>query len=162
MADANLAASPFRGPLMLLADGLGATIDEFTFDRQVAVTDESFEVKAGSVGVGTVSAQRFSCTAVVAGRPALTVEHITRLRDDQAPDWPRGRGWKVTVDGVPSMVLEARIATGGEDENDQGCLGTAMHAVHAIEPVCAAPPGIRTFLDLPMIVGKHVLSSPVK
>lgn len=162
MADPVLAGSSFRAPLMLLADGLGATIDDFTFDRQVAVTDEPFEVKTGPVAAGTVSAQRFSCTAIVDGRPALTVEHITRLRDDQAPDWPTGRGWKVTVEGTPSLVLEAQIATGGEDENDAACLGTAMHAVHAIEPVCAALPGIRTFLDLPMIVGRYVLSSSKK
>jgi hypothetical protein len=32
-----------------------------------------------------------------------------------------------------------------------------MHAVHAISPVGAAAPGIRTFLDLPMIIGRHVL-----
>lgn len=159
MSDPAVAGSSFRASLMLLADGLGATIDDFTFDRQVAVTEEAFEVKAGSIGAGTVSAQRFSCTAVVDGRPALTVEHITRLRDDQAPDWPSGRGWKVIVEGTPSLVLEAQIATGGEDENDQACLGTAMHAVHAIEPVCAAAPGIRTFLDLPTIIGKHVLAS---
>ena len=56
------------------------------------------------------------------------------------------------------MVLESRIAMHGEDENDQGCLGTAMHAVHAIALVCAAAPGIRTFLDLPMIVGRGVLN----
>jgi hypothetical protein len=43
-----------------------------------------------------------------------------------------------------------------EDGNDQGCLGTAMHAVQAIAPVCTAAPGIRTFLDLPTIVGRHV------
>ena len=55
------------------------------------------------------------------------------------------------------MVLEAQIATHGEDETDQGCLGTAMHAVHAVVPVCAADPGIRTFLDLPIIAGRHVL-----
>ena len=66
-----------------------------------------------------------------------------------------GRGWKVTVEGRPSMMLEASIAIHDEDENDQGCLGTAMHAVHAIAPVCAAAPGIRTFLDLPTIVGRH-------
>jgi hypothetical protein len=64
---------------------------------------------------------------------------------------------EVAVEGTPSMVLESRIAVHGEDENDQGCLGTAMHAVHAIAPVCAAEPGIRTFLDLPMITGRHVL-----
>jgi hypothetical protein len=62
----------------------------------------------------------------------------------------------VTIEGRPSMVLEAKIAVNGEDENDQGCLGPAMHAVHAIAPVCAAPPGIKTFLDLPAIIGHHV------
>ena len=57
------------------------------------------------------------------------------------------------------MMLESKIATHGEDETDQECLGTAMHAVHAIAPVCAAAPGIRTFLDLPMITGRVVLTS---
>jgi 2,4-diaminopentanoate dehydrogenase len=157
LADPVLAGSTFRASLMLVADGLGATIDDFAYDRRVAVAATAFDVAAGRIAVGTVSAQRFSCTAVIGGRPALTIEHITRLSDDEAPDWPRGRGWKVTVEGAPSMVLESRIATHGEDETDQGCLGTAMHAVHAIAPVCAAAPGIRTFLDLPTIVGRSVL-----
>jgi hypothetical protein len=159
MGDASLVGLTFRAPLMLLADGLGATIDDFVFDRQVAVAAEAFDVEAGRIEAGTVSAQRFSYSAVVDGRRALTVEHITRLGEDQAPDWPTGRGWKVTVEGRPSMVLESTIAVHGEDENDQGCLGTAMHAVHAIAPVCAAAPGVRTFLDLPMITGRHVLKT---
>jgi 2,4-diaminopentanoate dehydrogenase len=157
LADPVLAGSTFRASLMLVADGLGATIDEFSYDRQVAVAVAPFDVKAGRIEAGTVSAQRFSCSAHIGGRKALTIEHITRLADDQAPDWPTGRGWKVTVEGRPSMVLESRIATHGEDETDQGCLGTAMHAVHAIAPVCAAAPGIRTFLDLPTIMGRGVL-----
>jgi hypothetical protein len=159
MADANLAGVTFRAPLMLLADGLGATVDDFVYDREVAVAARAFDVKAGRIEAGTVSAQRFGYSAIIGGRRALTVEHITRLGDDQAPDWPTGRGWKVTVEGRPSMVLESRIATHGEDETEQGCLGTAMHAVHAIAPVCAATPGIRTFLDLPTIVGRGVLSA---
>jgi hypothetical protein len=32
--------------------------------------------------------------------------------------------------------------------------------VHAIDPVCAASPGIRTFLDLPMIIGRQTLRQP--
>lgn len=158
MADPLLAGMTFRAPLMLLADGLGATIDDFLFDRQVAVTDVPFDVKAGRIEAGTVSAQRFSYTAVVNGRRAMTIEHITRLGDDQAPDWPRGRGWHVTVEGNPSMELRSAIAVRGEDETEQSCLGTAMHAVHAIAPVCAAEPGIRTFLDLPIIAGRGVLA----
>jgi hypothetical protein len=85
----------------------------------------------------------------------LTVEHITRLGDDQAPDWPTGRGWHVTVEGGPSMELQSRIAVHGEDETEQGCLGTAMRAVPAIAPVCSAAPGIRTFLDLSIIAGRE-------
>jgi hypothetical protein len=152
-----LVGTAFHAPLMLVADGLGATIDDFVFNREVTVAREGFDIKVGRIEAGTVSAQRFSFSAVVEGRPAITIEHITRLRDTEAPDWPTGRGWKVTVEGAPSMVLESRIAVNGEDENDQGCLGTAMHAVHAIAPVCAAEPGIKTFLDLPMITGRHVL-----
>jgi hypothetical protein len=162
MADAALAGVTFRAPLMLLAEGLGATVDDFVYHREIALAATSFDIKAGRVEAGTVAAQRFGYTAVVNGRPAMTVEHITRLGDEQAPDWPTGRGWKVTVEGEPSMVLESKIATHGEDETDQGCLGTAMHAVHAISPVCAAAPGIRTFLDLPMIVGRHVLGLPTR
>ena len=156
-ADPAVLGGTFRAPLMLVADGFGASVDDFVYDRQVAVAAQPFAVAAGRVETGTVSAMRFSATAVIDGRPALTVEHITRLAEGEAPDWPRGRGWKVTVEGLPSMVLESKIAVHGEDENDQGCLGTAMHAVHAIAPVCAASPGIRTFLDLPTIVGRHVL-----
>jgi len=55
------------------------------------------------------------------------------------------------------MVLDSKIATHGGDETDQACVGTAMHAVHAIAPVCAAGPGIRTLLDLPMITGRGAL-----
>jgi 2,4-diaminopentanoate dehydrogenase len=156
-ADPAVVGGVFRAPLMLVADGLGATIDEFVYDRQVWLAERPFDVSAGGIEAGTVAALRFSASAIVDGERALTVEHITRLQPDAAPDWPGGRGWKVTVEGVPSMVLEAKIAVNGEDENDQGCLGTAMHAVHAIAPVCAASPGIKTFLDLPTIMGRHVL-----
>jgi hypothetical protein len=156
-ANPALIGSVFSAPLMLVAEGLGATIESFAYDRQVALAPEAFDVAAGRIEAGTVAAMRFSATAIIGGRRALTVEHITRLAPDVAPEWPRGRGWKVTVEGRPSMVLEAQIAVNGEDENDQGCLGTAMHAVHAIAPLCAAQPGIRTFLDLPTILGRHVL-----
>lgn len=159
MDEPAIGAVSFKGSLMMLASGLGASIEDYVWDRQVATTDKPIEVKAGRIEAGTVSAQRFSYSAIIEGRRALTIEHITRLGADQAPDWPEGRGWKVSVEGLPSMLLESRIAIHGEDDTDQSCLGTAMHAVHAIAPVCAAAPGIQTFLDLPTIVGRGVLTT---
>ena len=158
--DAALLGSVFKAPLMLLAEAFEASIDDFTFDRETWVTPEAFDIPAGHIAAGTVAGMRFSATAVVDGRRALTVEHVTRLREQDAPDWPRGRGWEVTVEGLPSMTLKSRIAVHGEDDSDQGCLGTAMHAVHAVVPVCQAQPGIKTFLDLPQIVGRHVRRKP--
>jgi len=152
-------AGAFGAPLMMVADALGATIDEIIFNCDYALTHVALDIAAGRVEAGTVGGMRYSYTAMIAGRPALKVEHVTRLADHVAPDWPTGRGWNVYVEGEPSMSLQALIGMHGEDHNDQGCLATAMHAVHAIEPVCAAPAGIRTFLDLPMILGRGVLRS---
>ena len=135
LSDPELVGSAFRAPIMLVADGLGAKIERFEYDRQVAVAAEAVTAKVGTIEAGTVSAQRFSCTAVIGGRRAITLEHITRVGEGQAPDWPTGRGWRVTVEGEPSMILDATIAVNGEDDTQQGCLGTALHAVNAIAPV---------------------------
>jgi hypothetical protein len=159
LADPRLFGATFRAPIMLVADGLGASIEDFAHTREVAVADRTFRVAAGEIREGTVAAQRFGYSGIVAGRRAITVEHITRVGGDQAPHWPSGRGWRVRIEGEPSMVMEATIAVNGEDENDQGCLGTAMHAIHAIPHVCAAAPGIRTFLDLPLITGRGAIAA---
>ena len=66
----------------------------------------------------------------------------------------------MVIEGAPSIRVEATIGINDEDEADQGCLGTAMHAIHAIRHVCAAEPGIQTFLDLPMIIGHGTMRSP--
>lgn len=147
----------FGAPLLMLADAFGATIEEMYYECELAVADEALEVAAGRIEAGTVAGKRYSYTAVVKGRPAMKVEHVTRLGKHIAPHWPQGRGWHVTIKGSPSMSLKSVIAPDGGDENDEGCLGTAMHAVHAIIPVCAAEPGIRTFLDLPPIIGRGIL-----
>lgn len=147
----------FGAPLLMLADAFGATIDEMFYECELAIAEEAFDVTAGRIEKGTVAGKRYSYTAVVKGRPAMKVEHVTRLGEDVAPHWPQGRGWHVTIKGNPNMTLQSVIAPDGGDENDEACLGTAMHAVHAIVPVCAAAAGIRTFIDLPTIVGRHIL-----
>ncbi|MFC3172676.1 hypothetical protein ACFOD9_00275 [Novosphingobium bradum] len=147
----------FGAPLLMLADAFGATIESMVYECELAVAEEAFDVAAGRIEKGTVSGKRYSFTAMVKGRPAMKVEHVTRLGAHTAPHWPQGRGWHVTIKGDPDMTLQTIIAPDGGDENDQGCLGTAMHAVHAIAPVVEAAPGIRTFLDLPMIVGRNIL-----
>jgi hypothetical protein len=62
-ADPAVVAGVFRAPLMLMADGFGAAIEEFAFDRQVWPTYEAFDIAAGRIEAGTVAALRFSASA---------------------------------------------------------------------------------------------------
>jgi len=149
----------FLAPLMMVADALGALIEEVIYTCDYAYADAAYEVTAGRIEAGTVAGKRYSFAAKIDGREAIKIEHITRLGAHVAPHWPAGRGWYVTVEGKPSMALQVEIGAHDSDHNDEACLATAMHAVHSISAVCAATPGIRTFLDLPIIHGRGNLGS---
>jgi hypothetical protein len=145
----------FDAPLRMVADALGVVLEGIRGHFEPVLAPETYEIASGTIERGSIAAMRYGLSGIVGGRPALVIEHVTRTRADLAPGWPQGRGWSVDVEGEPSMRCTVQIATDGGDENDQGCLGTAMHAVNAIPLVCRAPPGIRTLLDLPMVVGRR-------
>ena len=71
----------------------------------------------------------------------------TKLR---AIQWASGNIGSHTA----AAIRGSRIAIYDGDDSDHGYLGTAMHAVNAIAPVCA-PPGIRIFLDLTTIASRE-------
>ena len=43
------------------------------------------------------------------------------------------------------------------DHNTGGLVATAMRIVNAIPAVCAAPPGLLSPLDLPLVTGTHLM-----
>jgi 4-hydroxy-tetrahydrodipicolinate reductase len=95
---------------------------------------------------------------MVDGRPAVVLEHITRLREDLCPDWPQpaqpGGSYRVEITGEPSYAMDICLSSRRGDHNHAGLVATAMRVVNAIPAVVAAPPGIRTTLDLPLIPGR--------
>ncbi|HMJ76658.1 MAG TPA: hypothetical protein VK507_11840, partial [Iamia sp.] len=93
---------------------------------------------------------RFEIIGVVDGEERVVVEHVTRLRDHDAPHWPQGEGYRILVEGEPHLKLELGLSSDLGDHNHAGCLATAMHVVNGIPDVVAATPGVKTFLDLPV------------
>lgn len=149
----------YAGPLHLLAEGLGVEIDEIKPEFEVEIAKEGFEIAAGAISAGTVSAIRHAFIAYVGGVPRLGVEHVTRLNAEQAPHWPQGHGYTITLRGEPSMRLSYEMGVEeGRSELDDSVLSAAMHAVNSVPAVCEAEPGIRSFLDLPIITGRHTLA----
>ncbi len=87
---------------------------------------------------------------MVDGEERIVVEHVTRLRDDDAPDWPQGQCYRILIEGDPNLKLELELSSDHGDHNFAGCLATAMHVVNAIPSVVRAAPGVLTMLDLPV------------
>lgn len=143
-----------------LAAGLGVELDsvEERFERLPATED--FEIAAGPVAAGSAAALRFEVRGMRGGRPVTVLEHVTRLRDDLAPDWPRPAGqgcYRVVISGEPNYTIDLQMLAGDGDHNTAGLKATAMRIVNAVPAVVEAPPGLLTALDLPLVTGRGLV-----
>jgi hypothetical protein len=141
----------------MVADALGVELDDIRETCEFAPTPRAISTAFGPVEAGTVGATRACCIGVVDGVDVITIEHVDRIADDLAPDWPKGRTggtdgiWRVIIDGEPSFDAEFEVGyRPGESHNDHGLLATGMRAVNAIPWVCDAEPGIVDALHLPL------------
>ncbi|OBH30137.1 diacylglycerol kinase [Mycobacterium sp. E342] len=141
-----------------LAAGLGIEIDEITESYQREPAPEDFDIAVGHVAKGTMAALQFEIRGMSNGRPAIVIEHITRLRPDLRPDWAQpaagGGSYRVEITGEPSYAVDIVPSSRKGDHNHAAIVGAAGRIVNAIPAVIAAPPGIRTTLDLPLVTGK--------
>ena len=118
---------------------------------------------------------RSTLTGHVDGKPTFVVDHVTRMHDDIAPDWPQptspssratsdtggasGRGvYRVEIEGSPSMRCELELAE--NHDHDLGArMAGASRMVNVIPAVYEAGPGLFSALDLPLITGEGVVRS---
>jgi hypothetical protein len=143
------------GTLRLLAEGLGVKLDDITSSYEKRPAERSLSIAGREVAVGTMAALRFVVSGMVAGHPALVVEHVTRLDDALAPDWPTGNGsYRVEITGFPNVRCELEFEDQNGDHAVGGVILTATRIVNAIPAVCAASPGLLSMLDLPLITGR--------
>ncbi|OBB70790.1 diacylglycerol kinase [Mycobacterium sp. 852014-52144_SCH5372336] len=146
-----------------LAAGLGIEVDEIKDSVEQEPAPEDFDVAVGTIKKGTVAAVRFLIEGMVKGRPAIVVEHVTRLRGDLRPDWAQpaqpGGSYRVEITGEPSYVMDICPTSRNGDHNYAAILAAAGRIVNAIPDVVAAAPGIRTTLDMPLVTGKGLYSA---
>lgn len=147
-----------------LAAGLKIEIDAITESYEREPAPEPFEIAAGHIPRGGVAAVRFQINGIVDGHPAIVVEHVTRLRGDLRPDWAQpaqpGGSYRVEITGEPSYAVDICPTSRFGDHNHAAIAGAAARIVNAIPAVIAAPPGIRTTLDLPLVSDVGVYCAP--
>jgi 4-hydroxy-tetrahydrodipicolinate reductase len=144
-----------------LAAGLGIELDELRETVVRLPAPETFEIASGTIEKGTAAALRFEVLGMYHGRPVCVLEHVTRLRPDIGPDWPQPTGqgcYRVQITGEPNYTVDMQLLGTDGDHNTAGLKATAMRLVNAIEAVVAAPPGLLTALDLPLITGRGLVT----
>ncbi|MFM8410270.1 MAG: dihydrodipicolinate reductase [Alphaproteobacteria bacterium] len=156
-----LLGNGFGQSIDMVADALGFALDrEKRTTHEMAVATTTVETPVGPIERGTVAAQRFTWQGTVRGTPVVTVRVNWLMGEEHLdPPWRLdGERFEVEIEGDPSVSLVFRglqppLATADLDRNP-GIVATAMHCVNSIPAVCAAPPGIRTYLDLPLVTGR--------
>ena len=138
-----------------LAAGLNITLDSITESYEREPAPEAFDIAAGHIPEGGVAAVRFEIKGMVGVHPVIVVEHVTRVRGDLRPDWAQpaqeGGSYRVEITGEPSYVVDICPTSTKGDHNHAAIAAGAARVVNAIPAVLAAPPGIRTTLDLPLV-----------
>lgn len=144
-----------------IAAGLDVTLDEIVEWHERLPAPEAFDVAAGRIEAGTTAAMRFEVRGMVGGEAKVVLEHVTRLRDDLAPDWPQPTGhggYRVVLTGEPNYTVDVQMLGSDGDHNTAGLKATAMRLVNAVAAVVEAPPGLLTALDLPLVTGRGLVS----
>lgn len=157
MALPGVQSMTWAPPVHMVAEAMGAQVDETRETYEKQVTPRRLEVAAGVIEAGTVGAVRFETIGVINGRDAIVIEHVNRMAPDLAPEWAqaeRDGTYKITIEGEPDMQC---IFTVGQPDtaSDDGMLATALRIVNAIPMVCAAKPGLADSLSLPLTLPKH-------
>jgi 2,4-diaminopentanoate dehydrogenase len=143
----------FGPSLHLVADALSLPLDTLEASGEVAVVPRPVEIAAGTLDAGTVAAQRLTVAGLRDGRPLLRFRTHWYCTTELEPAWDlRATGWRVKVDGDAPLDIDIQFPIPLERMAATTPAYTANRAVNAVPAVCAAPPGIRTTLDLPHIV----------
>jgi len=151
--------------LDVMAQMLGVPVAETRFGCEWAITPGDREYFGFRMPAGTIAGQKSTWTARVAGeeQPVIELDVCWIAGRGLEPEWPIHHGYTMEVEGNPNVRTRvsfspSRRGAGLEDYLDLSNTLTAMPVVAAIPVVHAAPPGIRTYADLPLITGRYAPS----
>jgi hypothetical protein len=148
------------GAVRALAEALGVPLEEVREVRELHPLERDARLPTGTLSAGTLGAFRFEVQGISGGRPVVVLEHVTRIVDDTAPQWPRPAGMghhQVRIEGRPRMTLTLECEDEHGDHVAGGNAAAAARLVHAIPYLCEAEPRIHAGIELPLIIGRGLV-----
>jgi len=146
------------GNLRLIARGLGLELDEITEEIERLPLEESVDTVMGRFEKGTQGAFWLKVIGKADGRERIVIDHITRIHESCAPDWPypdQGVGdHRVIVHGDPELTITSRADVPGGTRADGGNTTAANRLLGALDWLSTQKAGIYDGLDVPLQTGR--------
>lgn len=159
----DLLAAGFKASVHMIVTEMGFDVDpELETVQEIAVATVPIEAPVGVIEPGQVAARKFGWRALVDGTPVVTASVNWFMGEEGFdPEWsfgPQGERFEVEISGDPDVLLtfkglQPKTIEEGLVRNP-GVVATANHCVSAIPYVVDADPGIKTYLDLPLLAGR--------
>jgi hypothetical protein len=127
---------------------------------RMCVDKLGFDSPLGVIEPGQVAGRKFHWEALVDGEVVVRVTVNWLMGEENLdPAWkfgPAGQRYEMEVQGNPdiTIVVKGFHSEFGGQGPEHGVVGTAAHCVNSVPAVCAAEPGVVTYLDWPLISGK--------
>jgi hypothetical protein len=143
----------FGPSLQVTANALSMPLDSVEVSGGTAKARRQTRIAAGVLEEGTVAAQRTTVSGMRNGKAVLSFIATWYCTTDIDQPWELGStGWHIAVEGDAPLEVTLHMPIPLERMAEVAPGYTAHRAVNAVPFVCAAPPGIRTSVDLPQII----------
>lgn len=153
-ARAEAASAVFGDAVAMMADALGVALDDIAFDTDYTAANVDSDLGFMTIPAGTVAAMDGRWRGRAYGRDVIILRFQWTMGSHVDAPFAVTEGWRVEIDGEPSISANFQVHPpddGIADVIDMSMIATAMPCVNAIPAVVAAPPGLVTYADLPLI-----------
>jgi hypothetical protein len=153
-----LEAEPdYREALDGLARGIGLEVDAYDLVVECAVAVDDRDLGFMRIDAGTVCGTDATWTGRSNGSPIVAMRTIWTLGSifgaPQEPEWKLLNGYRIDVKGDPNVRLKLSFRPDDFMNFDIGTT-TAMPAINAVTAVVAAPSGVRSIAELPIVTAR--------
>jgi hypothetical protein len=156
----------FAEAVRLVADALGVELDDIVCEAEYAQTTADLDLGSWTIPAGCVAGVAASWKGLVGERVVVDLNVRWRKGTTLEPDWQIAQdGWVITIDGLPTVTLNVGFLPPPDFQAETiadfmviGHIITALPAINAIPAVVAAPPGIATYNDLPLVLPRGTVS----
>ncbi len=149
-------------PIEMIAEGLGSEVVEYDMTVDYILANQDIDTAVGIIEKGTVGLINYKHIGRTKEGTEIVEEQVWMMDDlehsrlERKMPLPRSSGWRINFEGDISFHVDVDFPEDlpQAEHTAIGMSTTGLHCVNAVEAVCEAPnPGIKTYLDLPMITG---------